>query len=181
MNDSAVIQSVLHAFTIRGRGVVLVPSGPWRGDIRVGESLILIPPSNVEMQASIEGIERLFAEQSHNQRYGILVGGFHHANDVPAGTIICSTRQPGKAVVIDCLRSSVRDLNQKITLVLDPDTVRGTPKIAQDSVISVSAQSGATIKTRGMGLEGAAHVSAIMLPDWEDDRAIERLSIASWR
>ncbi len=181
MNESAVIQSVLHAFSIRGRGVVLVPSGPWRDDIRVGESLVLIPPSNVEIQSKVDGIEHLLARQSPDQRFGILVGGVHHASDVPSGTIICSIQQTGKALVIDCFRSSFRDFNRRITLVLDPDTIRGTPEIAQDSFISVSTPSGATIKTRGIGLEGAAHVSAIMLPDWEDDRAIERLSIASWR
>ena len=73
------------------------------------------------------------------------------------------------------------DIRVGASLVLDPNTVRGTPEIAQDAYISVSAPSGATIKTRGIGLEGAAHVSAIILPDWEDDQAIERLSIASWR
>ena len=73
------------------------------------------------------------------------------------------------------------DIRVGESLVLDPDTVRGTPGIAQDAFISISAPRGATIKTRGIGLEGAAHVSAIILPDWEDDQAIERLSIASWR
>lgn len=95
---SDALFTVESTFTIRGRGIVLLPgvSLEQYPSVKVGDPLSITCPNGSMIRTQLCGVEyppsvKWIGERPANPRYGVLVD----VNDVPAGSIVTAERWPG--------------------------------------------------------------------------------------
>lgn len=95
-NVTTTLFTVESAFTIRGRGIVLLPglSVEQYASVKVGDPLLIVCPGGSVIRTEVKGVEyppsiKWIGERPANPRYGVLVS----LNEVPAGSVVMSEQQ----------------------------------------------------------------------------------------
>jgi hypothetical protein len=87
--------TVENVYTIRGRGVVLLPGVTFEQYTRtkVGDTLVIRRPDGSVLHAVVRGVEYPPSVHSREpiQRYGVLVD----LHEVPVGSTVTAERRPG--------------------------------------------------------------------------------------
>ena len=94
---SDALFTVESTFTIRGRGIVLLPgvSLEQYASVKVGDPLSITCPNGSVIRTEVRGVEyppsvKWIGDRPANPKYGVLVG----VTDVPAGSIVTAERRP---------------------------------------------------------------------------------------